>query len=95
MGSLTSYVYSNSIAKALWDTIDSYNQSFSRIILSLSESAAQHPKEYQKMVKYLSTLQSVQVKWTLVEFGLSESNTRAVLPSGSHIPLFLLKNRQL
>ena len=95
MGSLTSYVYSNSIAKALWDTIDSYNQSFSKVILSLSESAAQHPKEYQKMVKYLSTLQSVQVTWILVEFGLSESNIRTVLPSGSHILPFLLKSRPL
>ena len=69
MGSLTHYVYFNSIAKALWDTIDSHNQSFSKIILALSESAAQHPKEYQKMVKYLSTLQSVQVKCTLSTLG--------------------------
>ncbi|KAK7687082.1 hypothetical protein QCA50_009582 [Cerrena zonata] len=50
----------NEKAKLLWDTIDSLNQNLSKILLSLSESAVQHPKEYQKMIKYLSTLQSVQ-----------------------------------
>ncbi len=53
-------------AKTLWDALDALNQKLSRTLLRLSEEEAKHPTAYRKAVKYISTIQSVQVRDELV-----------------------------
>ena len=48
-------------AKARWDVLGALNQKLSRVLLHLSEEEAKHPTAYRKAVKYISTIQSVQV----------------------------------
>ena len=48
-------------AKARWDALDALNQKLSRVLLHLSEEEATYPTAYRKAVKYISTIQSVQV----------------------------------
>ncbi|KAF7792390.1 hypothetical protein EIP86_003427 [Pleurotus ostreatoroseus] len=48
-------------ANALWDALNASNQLFSRTILALNEMHAANPADYAIVVKYLSTLQHVQV----------------------------------
>ncbi|KAI0633269.1 Phosphomevalonate kinase [Trametes polyzona] len=50
-------------AKKLWDTIDSLNRGLSKTLLALSALAEKKPTAYRKAVKYISTIQSVQVRW--------------------------------
>ncbi|KAH8107929.1 Phosphomevalonate kinase [Cristinia sonorae] len=47
-------------ARTLWNTIDRYNQTLSKMLLRLSSLATESPEAYKKAVKYLSTIQSVQ-----------------------------------
>lgn len=49
------------IAKKLWDSIDALNQKFGKTLLDLSDLALRYPKEYPKVIKYLSTIQWCQV----------------------------------
>ncbi|KAH9948992.1 ribosomal protein S5 domain 2-type protein [Amylocystis lapponica] len=52
---------SSATATALWDALDKLNQALSKTLLQISELHARDPAAYAKTVKYLSTLQSVQV----------------------------------
>ncbi|OCH85802.1 Phosphomevalonate kinase [Obba rivulosa] len=47
-------------ANALWDALNRLNNTLSQTLLKLSELYAQDDAAYKKVVKYLSTLQSVQ-----------------------------------
>lgn len=49
------------LASALWNALDTVNQALSKTLLRMSELHARDPAAYAKAVKYLSTLQSVQV----------------------------------
>ncbi len=49
-------------AKALWDAIDALNMKLSRALLALTDAEAANPTAYRKAVKYISTIQSVQVR---------------------------------
>ena len=49
-------------AKTLWDTIDGLNMSLSRALSGLTDAEAANPTAYRKAVKYISTIQSVQVR---------------------------------
>ncbi|CAL1707563.1 unnamed protein product [Somion occarium] len=61
VGKVLKWRQENSAAsKKTWDTIDGHNQKLSKTLLSLSQLGSSHPGPYQKMIKYLSTLQSVQ-----------------------------------
>ena len=50
-----------SIANALWDALDERNQALSGVLLKLSSLHAEQPEQYAVVVKYLASLQSVQV----------------------------------
>lgn len=48
-------------ANALWDALNERNQAFSKVLLNLSLLHAEQPEQYAVVVKYLASLQSVQV----------------------------------
>ena len=51
----------NDAADALWTHLDQLNQSLARTLLHLSKLHDQDPENYKTAVKYLSSLQAVQV----------------------------------
>jgi phosphomevalonate kinase len=48
-------------AHALWSTLDKLNQSLAQTLLQISRLASEHPAVYEKAVRYISSLQPVQV----------------------------------
>lgn len=50
------------LADDLWNALDKVNHAFSKTLLKLSDMHARNEKAYTKAVKYLSTLQTVQVR---------------------------------
>lgn len=50
------------LADALWNALDKVNHALSKTLLKLSDLHARNEKAYTKAVKYLSTLQTVQVR---------------------------------
>lgn len=48
-------------ANALWKNLDQLNQSLAQTLLHLEKLHKQDPKNYAESVKYISTLQPVQV----------------------------------
>lgn len=49
------------LAHSLWTTINQRNQSLANTLLHLSELYSQDPTSYVRAVKYISSLQPVQV----------------------------------
>ena len=49
-------------ANALWDTIWALNKQLSATVNALGDMEAENPVAYAKAVKYISTIQSVQVR---------------------------------
>ncbi|EPS94393.1 hypothetical protein FOMPIDRAFT_62407, partial [Fomitopsis schrenkii] len=58
-------------ADDLWNALDKVNHAFSKTLLKLSDMHARNEKAYTKAVKYLSTLQTVQVRPWLVNPNIS------------------------
>ena len=50
------------LANELWNALDTVNRALSQTLLRLSDLHARNEKAYTKAVKYLSTLQTVQVR---------------------------------
>ena len=59
-------------AKARWDAIDALNQRLAKTLSALTATEAKDPIVYRKAVKYISTIQSVQVRAVLVMCAPSE-----------------------
>ncbi len=66
-------------AKKLWDITDSLNQKFGKTLLELTDLSLKYPKEYPKIIKYLSSLQPRQV-CQLDPFPLVASSNGSVIP---------------
>lgn len=49
------------LANALWTTLDQLNQSLARTLLRITHLHAEDPETYTKAIKYISSLQAVQV----------------------------------
>ncbi len=49
-------------ADALWKNLDQLNQSLAQVLLQLSTLHDKDPQNYESAVKYLSSLQSLQVR---------------------------------
>ena len=62
MGEIRRTIY---IAHELWTELDGLNRSLARTLLHLSDLHAQDPETYSEAVKYLSSLQAVQVIYLL------------------------------
>mgnify|MGYP001320378956 FL=1 len=54
-------VANKSSANALWKSLDQLNQSLAQTLLHLGKLYEQDPKNYAETVKYISTLQPLQV----------------------------------
>ena len=52
-------------AQEVWDALNEQNRAFGRLMLALSELYSANQVEYAIVVKYLSTLQYLQVRLTL------------------------------
>ena len=46
----------------LWTTLDEHNRAFTQTVSTLSELYAKKPTDYEESVRYLSSLQSRQVR---------------------------------
>ena len=55
-------VLTRTAANALWAALDASNKAFSETLLLLSELHDAQPAEYAVVVKYLASLQNVQVR---------------------------------
>jgi len=62
------------LAQELWDEIDRLNQSLAKTLLLLSELYEKDKENYTDAVKYISSLQSVQVRVLKAIDFLSEPN---------------------
>jgi phosphomevalonate kinase len=51
------------LANALWRSLDQLNQSLGQALVHLSKLHASDPKNYESAVKYISSLQPVQVRY--------------------------------
>ena len=48
-------------SKALWDAIWALNKKLSKTLSALTDTEAKDPTTYRKAVKYISTIQNIQV----------------------------------
>lgn len=72
-------------AEELWNALDKVNHALSKTLLRLSELHARNEKAYVKAVKYLSTLQTVQVRRVLPSAPSSTEQVSSTA-SGSSTP---------
>ena len=72
------------LADELWNALDTVNRALSQTLLRLSDLHARNEKAYTKAVKYLSTLQTVQVRPRLRSHRRPRNSSPAA--SGSSTP---------